>query len=468
MSDHVRVRLVPKTREGESIAMNLSAITPQMAKRFAPDPDRTSAALRPALNMGLAAKITRNNSLEGHIHRETFESVFKTTLVEETIPTSERASYRRSGTMFTTREEIQVPDDLKDTIAFAYIPTPPLFLGVSLIPPSVSVYHLRLMDVLISLSGSRCHRRGWTGRNIRVAMPDTGFANHPYFVSQGYNIGRVSTPTTEHPTVDTSGHGTGESANVLVMSPDCHFIGVKHNDYSAEALETALEQNPHIITNSWGYDIDKQSKADFQASNPNLFNEMQDLENIINDAIDDGVVVIFSAGNGHHAFPASMPDVLAIGGVTVKQDGGLIASSYASSFRSKFFPGRCVPNVCGIVGEYSSTKPMKGHIMLPVPNESEHEGENMHKNQSKKGWGIFSGTSAAAPQAAGVVALLLSANPNLIPNQVKSILSDTATDVTEGTTLLGDVASSGYDDATGAGFIDAFQACLRAESLAAG
>ena len=114
------------------------------------------------------------------------------------------------------------------------------------------------------LNGARCHRRGWTGRNIRVAMTDTGFANHPYFVSNGYNIERVSTATTEHPLVDTSGHGTGESANVLVMAPDCHFIGVKHNDYSAAALETALAQNPRIITNSWGWDIDNQSLTDLK------------------------------------------------------------------------------------------------------------------------------------------------------------------------------------------------------------
>ncbi len=468
MTSQIRVRLVPKTRGGESITMDLSEITPQLAKRFAPDPDRASEALRPALNMGMHAKITRHNSLEGDIPQETFENVFKAKLVEEPIPTSERASYSRTGTMFTTREEIQVPDELSDTIAFAYIPTPPIFFGVSLIPPNVSVYHLRLMDVLRALNGSQCHRRGWTGRNIRVAMTDTGFANHPYFISQGYNIERVTTPTTEHAMVDKSGHGTGESANVLVMAPDCHFIGVKHNDYSAEALETALDQDPHVITNSWGWDIDTQSKADLQAHDPNLFNELRDLENIINDAIDDGVVVVFAAGNGHLAFPACMPNVLAAGGVTVEHDGGLKASSYASSFRSKLFPGRHVPDVCGIVGEWSPSRPLKGHIMLPVPNDSELEGENMPGSQRRKGWGIFSGTSAAAPQIAGVAAVLLSVNANLTPNQVKSVLSDTTMDVTRGESGLGDPAGIGYDDATGAGFINAFQACLRAESLATG
>jgi serine protease AprX len=392
----IRVRLVPKTRGGESITMDMGEITPQLAKRFAPDPDRASEALRPALSMGIASKITRHGSLEGDVPKEIFENAFQTTLVEMAMPTSERATFGRTGTVFTTKEEIQVPDELKNTIAFAYIPTPPLFFGISAVPPNVGVYHLRLMDVLRMLNGGQCHRRGWTGRGIRVAMTDTGFANHPYFVTQGYTINRVSTPTTQHPLVDTSGHGTGESANALVMAPDCRFIGVKHDDYSAEALETALEQNPQIITNSWGWNIDDLSKEALKVQNPNLFNELRDLENIISDAIDDGVIMVFAGGNGHRAFPACMPNVLAIGGVTVEQGGQLKASSYASSFTSKLFPGRQVPDVCGIVGEYSPSTPMKGHIMLPVPNGSELEGDNMPVSQSKKGWGIFSGTSAAA------------------------------------------------------------------------
>ena len=464
MSDQIQVRLVPKNKEGESITMHFGEMTPQVAKQYAPDPGRASEACRPTANMGIKAKITRNNSLTGTISRETLQSVFKTELVEKKTKVEGVSLYSKKS-FWTATKELKVPDDLKDTIAFAYFPTPPEFFAISFIPPNVSVYHLRLMDVLRSLNGGNCHRRGWTGRNIRIAMTDTGFANHPYFNSQGYNIERVSTPTTQHPMIDTSGHGTGESANALVMAPDCHFIGVKHNDYSAEALETALDQAPHIVTNSWGWDIDRQSKDTIQQNNPNLYNEIIDVENIINDAIGDGTVMIFSAGNGHRAFPASIPDVLAIGGVTVEQTGKLKASSYASSFRSQLYPGREVPDVCAIVGEYTTNKPLKGHIMLPVPNDSELEGENMPGSQSKKGWGIFSGTSASAPQTAGIVALLLQINPNLSPNQIKSILSDTAIDITRGTTASDDTAHIGYDHATGAGFINTFEACLRADSL---
>jgi len=49
----LRVRLVPKSREGDSLTMSLTEITPQMGKRFAPDPGRASNALRSALHLGI-------------------------------------------------------------------------------------------------------------------------------------------------------------------------------------------------------------------------------------------------------------------------------------------------------------------------------------------------------------------------------------------------------------------------------
>lgn len=242
------------------------------------------------------------------------------------------------------------------------------------------------------------------------------------------------------------------------------FFGIKHNDYSAEALETALAQNPRVLVNSWGWNIDNQSMDSLHQADPNLYNELQDVERILTDATIDGVMVIFAAGNGHRMFPASMPEALAVGGVTVDGDGSLKASSYASSFTSQLYPDRRVPDVCGIVGE-SGTSPMKGHIMLPVPNGCELEGTNLPASHQSKGWGIFSGTSAAAPQVAGIAALMLSVNPNLTPAEIRAILEDTARDVSHGTTALGDTAQTGPDLATGAGFVNAFEACLRVEQL---
>ncbi len=360
--------------------------------------------------------------------------------------------------------ELKVPDALLDEVSFAYVPTPPSFFGMQFVPPPASFYYLRIEDVARALNVYRCHRFGWTGRGIRIAMADTGFFPHPFFDDYGFDIHRITTPLTNDPGTDDSGHGTGESTNALVVAPDCSFVGVKHDDYSAQALETALAQNPRILTNSWGWNIDTKSMDDLKKDDPNLYNEIQDISAILAEAIRGGVTVIFSAGNGQRPFPACLPDIIAVGGVTVDADRGLKASSYASSFVSALFPNRRVPDLCGVVGEAGGS-PQKGHIMLPVPNGSKLEGENLPNQGKSKGWGIFSGTSAAAPQVAGIAALMLSVEPDLNPAQIKSILMATSRDVTDGTTDQGDAAGPGPDLATGSGFVDAFAACLRVRQI---
>jgi serine protease len=70
----------------------------------------------------------------------------------------------------------------------------------------------------------------------------------------------------------------------------------------------------------------------------------------------------------------------------------------------------------------------------------------------------FNGTSAAAPNVAGVASLLWSANPNLSAAQINQILSQTATDL----------GQPGYDIYYGNGFVDADAAVRRAIAIGSG
>jgi subtilisin family serine protease len=111
-----------------------------------------------------------------------------------------------------------------------------------------------------------------------------------------------------------------------------------------------------------------------------------------------------------------------------------------------------VPDFCGLVGRSDNgTAPL---IQLPVQPSSALDALPPN-GASDDGWGIFSGTSAACPQVAGIVALLLAKDPSLSVSDVRDILRDSAHDVVVGHSSMGDAAGPGPDAATGAGLVNA-------------
>jgi subtilisin family serine protease len=110
-------------------------------------------------------------------------------------------------------------------------------------------------------------------------------------------------------------------------------------------------------------------------------------------------------------------------------------------------------------------QPRATYIMLPLQRACVIDVDlgggvqpNKDETATNDGWAVISGTSAAAPQVAGICALLLQKRPTLLPNQVKAILRATATDVTAGTSSMGDPAGPGVDLATGSGLVNALRA----------
>lgn len=380
-------------------------------------------------------------SISASVSDDRFESLFSTTLEPVSLGADIQVQEGYAAKAPRRRVEIPTDADLNRYIERVYIQHDPILMApeTSLPPLTTDKFRLRVPgDIAQLMEAAPVHRKGVTGSGVRVAMVDSGFYHHPYLVHQGYDLLSVAAPDITEPETDSSGHGTGESANLFATAPGINFVGVKMGNPTL-AFRTAARLDPQVITCSWGYHVDEPGTQ--------MPNWLMPLHAEVLHAVSRDITVCFSAGNGHLAFPANMPEVLAVGGVFIDENGRQRASNYASGFESTWFPGRKVPDVCGLVGE----QPEADYIILPVPHDSvlDHLGT---------GWGTFSGTSAASPMVAGVCALLKQTNPDLLPYQVKQILQYTAIDIIEGECLQGHKATPGPDLATGYGLVNAKRA----------
>ncbi|MDJ1174514.1 S8 family serine peptidase [Roseofilum capinflatum] len=323
--------------------------------------------------------------------------------------------------------------------------------------------HLQVPDdIAKGLKSDRLHQLGITGRGAKVVMVDSGWYEHPFFRRNGYRGKVVLAPGSSEPDRDDNGHGTGESANLFAVAPEVDFTMVKadvalykrwRNVNSIAAFREAIVLKPDIIVCSWGSD----------QRSPILSPHNKVLASLIADAVRQGIVVIFAAGNGHDwGFPAQHPEVIAAGGVYMPPDESrrheLEASSYSSGFISPVYPGRTVPDVCGLVGHL----PDGQYIMLPIPPGCTTDDGHARRGDGTNpddGWAAFSGTSAAAPQLAGICALIKQINPSLSPQRITQILENTATDVTlESQNYRRHQVGIGRDIHTGHGLANAWEA----------
>ena len=79
---------------------------------------------------------------------------------------------------------------------------------------------------------------------------------------------------------------------------------------------------------------------------------------------------------------------------------------------------------------------------------------------------FYQGTSMAAPHVAGVIALMLSANPHLTPADIDQLLAGSHPDTT--VRITQDLGKPGRDDIYGHGLIDAAQAVVAAQAIPGG
>lgn len=458
----------PHSVGGVSMFEAQSQITAETVPHFVSDPDATQRAVSALHEAGFEVLQVSPTAINIAAPKSVYEKAFQTTIEPDERPVIKEFATESTATFWDSPDtEI---NGLVATTGTAFenllegvaIEEPRYFMGPSMFAPLQTYWHLRLPgDVSLALNADRAHRTGITGRGVKVAMVDSGWFKHPYFVGRGYNVATVTLgPGAADPLADESGHGTGESANIFAAAPDVQLLPVKMNFVnSIGAFNAAVGLGPDIITCSWGSSV----------QNGPLSAADQALAAAIATAVASGIIVIFSAGNGHFGFPGQHPDVISAGGTYMKPDETLMASNYASGFASAIYAGRNVPDVCGLVGML----PKAIYLMLPLqPGDEIDVGNgggtfpNGDQTTKNDGWGAFSGTSAAAPQLAGVAALVKQACSRLSPTAVRDILIKSARDVTTGTCNAvtgGHAATVGPDLATGAGLVDAHKATLLAK-----
>lgn len=279
----------------------------------------------------------------------------------------------------------------------------------------------------------------------------------------GARIDRLVRQEQELDAEDFDGHGTSVVANLLAVAPKVQVRVVRALPCTGgvcEALETIDQWQPDVITCSLGLLIER-----WRVRRP----ELGPLQASILQAVQRGIVVLFAAGNApdkdedgdreneeHEdadkiVYEAQVPGTISVGGAYFKQ-GLLSVSDIAHGFPEAFVPGdridklRAVPTVCGLCGPGDSN-----FMWVPVV-----------KRESENLWKLANGTSLAAPQVAGLCALLQQRAPGITRGQTETILRATATPVDEGKSAQKEAAK----DATGAGLVNIKRALRRSQVLA--
>lgn len=465
LPDRIYAQASPLSIGGRSLFEQADEIRSPNVAAFSSHPYVISASVSRLQQAGFEILQATHQTINFAGPPEAFQKTFRTALVEKEIsrPNGPTITHIDSPDTEMLGHITTVGTQFEDVLEGVAIEVPRIYLSASSIPPVVDYWHLTVPgDVALASNASLLHRLGITGRGVRVAMVDSGWFRHPFFTAQNYQVAPVVLgPAATEPEHDESGHGTGESANIFALAPDCELYPVKANPFnSIGAFNTAVALLPDIITCSWG------THSPLALSAADMV-----LSAAVAGAVASGIIVIFSAGNGHAGFPGQHPDVISAGGVFMRPDGTLEASNYSSGFVSQIFPGRRVPDLSGLVG----MRPKGIYIMLPVePGDQIDTGNaggvfpNGDQTEPDDGWAGFSGTSAAAPQLAGAAALIKQVVPLISPRGVKQALMETARDVDEGTcSPVGGLhnglpAVPGPDDATGNGLVDAFNAVIAA------
>lgn len=312
----------------------------------------------------------------------------------------------------------------------------------------------------------RSHNSGSpiTGKSVTVAVLDTGINGTHNDLSgklvqnvrladvQSAPIGFVDPMPVENlqNTDLAGGHGTFVAGIIAASGVSS---GGKYNGVASGAKVLGLSAGDLTLVNILsGFDYILQNKNAYNVRVVNCSfsaNTVYDVHDPVNIATkiltDNGVNIVFSAGNsgsGNGTLNpyANAPWVVSVG--ASDKNGKLAGFSSRGIFGSNS-PTLVAPGVDLVSLRSTATQTSVmgiggGDAQRLTPGELPF-------------YTTASGTSFSAPQVAGAIALMLDANPNLTPAEVKDILSRTATPII-----------NNYKHEVGAGMLNTYAAVLEA------
>ena len=263
----------------------------------------------------------------------------------------------------------------------------------------------------------KLHAQGLTGKGIGVCVIDSGASNHEDFGDRitawkDFTTAQSNVPTDPigHGTMVTgllAGDGTLSDGKIMGVAPEVDIISARATSMSESilalqwAIENKDEYNIKVVNISMGSVALLPAKDDPWAQ-------------AVTKAVEAGIAVVVASGNdepgGAVTTPGISPDAITVGAMndraTIRRDDDRVA--YTKSAQG-----------------YTKEGILKPDILAPGMNLfSACSPDSMISSGGK--YNIASGSSLAAPIVSGLCALLLQANPNLTPKDLKTLLQRTS------------------------------------------
>ncbi|MGB6295990.1 MAG: S8 family peptidase [Rivularia sp. (in: cyanobacteria)] len=267
--------------------------------------------------------------------------------------------------------------------------------------------------------------QGYTGEGVVVAVIDTGVdRNHEDLRNNIWtNSGEIADngrdddgngyiddvygwnfDSDNNNTMDVEGHGTHVSGTIAGENNDFGVTGIAYDAQimPVKVLDDSGSGSNSAVADGIYYAVDNGADV-INLSLGGTFPSLG-VEQAVQYASEQGVTVVMAAGNSGGQtplYPASYADEYGIAVGAIEEDQSL--ASFSNRAGSEELTYVTAPGV---------------DIYSTLPN-----------NQYQS----YNGTSMATPHVAGVVALMLSANPNLDNNQIRQILEETSSGASEDT-----------------------------------